>query len=69
MSSVMALAHGFADVDYDHHMSSWQTDSPQFEFLISQGLLDPISSHPTKRGHEFIAEIIDQDLKNIIQLT
>lgn len=64
--STMALRLGFAGKDDSYHLSSWQVDSDRVKFLTEIGYLNPISHHPTKVGHEMIADIIDKELKKII---
>lgn len=64
--STMALSKGFTERDNKYHLSSWKVDSDRVKFLIEKGCLNPISKHPTKIGHEMIADIIDKELERII---
>ena len=41
-----------------YHMSSWVDDDKRIQYLINKGLINPISLHPTKSGHQKISEII-----------
>ena len=41
-----------------YHMSSWINDDPRITAGVKAGLLNPISFHPTKKGHEILAEIL-----------
>jgi hypothetical protein len=66
MLSYMALLNGFTEQDDSYHLSSWVVDSKRVKFLIEKGCLNPISKHPTKKGHELIADIIDKELEKII---
>jgi hypothetical protein len=52
--------------DYDE--SNWNTsDSSIFKILYKDGVLNPISSHPTKLGHEKIANMIEEEVMNGVQ--
>ena len=66
MLSSIALLNGFTERDTKYHFSSWKVDSDRVKFLIDKGCLNPISSHPTKKGHEIIADLIDKELEKII---
>lgn len=41
-----------------YHMSSWVDDDKRIQYLINKGLINPISLHPTKLGHQKIVEIL-----------
>lgn len=64
--SVMAIHNGFDGIDDEYHKSSWVVDSPRVAFLIEKGHLNPISKHPTEKGHKLIAEIIDTQIGQMI---
>jgi len=67
MLSNIAIVNGFTEKDTKYHLSSWKIDSDRVKFLIDKGCLNPISKHPTKKGHEIIAVIIDKELEKIIK--
>jgi hypothetical protein len=67
MLTSMALLNGFTEQDDSYHLSSWVVDSSRVRFLVEKGYLNPISKHPTKKGHEMIADIIDKELEKIIK--
>ena len=49
-----------------YHKSAWNNDDTRLKPLIDLELLNPYSFHPTKLGHEKIAEIIEPYLRNMI---
>ena len=64
--SQMALQTGIQDMDKKTHDSVWKVDTNRIEFLINSKHLNPISTHPTKLGHQLIADIISKELENMI---
>jgi hypothetical protein len=64
--SNLACLNGMTKLDNQYHHSYWKADSNRVEFLIKKGILNPISKHPTKQGHELIANIISQYLEKVI---
>jgi len=64
--STMAAESGLVDMDTGYHKSIWEVDSNRVQWLIDRGLLNPFTHHPTKQGHEMIANIIDPYLEKII---
>jgi hypothetical protein len=64
--SKLALDHNIAEVDNLYHASSWQIDTNRLEPLIKQELINPISLHPTKKGHAEIAYSISNPLEQIL---
>ena len=51
-----------------YHFSRWKVDDPRIIAGVKNGLLNPISYHPTKLGHEVIAEILDPYIKELINI-
>ena len=41
-----------------YHRSAWRVDDPRVKEGVKLKLLNPISCHPTKTGHELISEIL-----------
>jgi len=41
-----------------YHMSSWKNDSDKIKPLVDSGVLNPYSFHPTRKGHELIANML-----------
>lgn len=54
----LAICNGIVDTDSSYHESDWKIDNKKIEFLTSLGLLNPYSFHPTKVGHQQIAEML-----------
>jgi hypothetical protein len=65
--TTMAIRNGLLHYDNNDHMSSWDVDSDRVSFLIDLGYLNPLSTHPTKKGHELIADILDKEIEKICQ--
>jgi len=49
-----------------YHYSNWENDDSRIDDLITKKLLNPISFHPTKMGHEKIAEILKPHIKSLM---
>lgn len=67
MLSSIAKNVGLRYFDNNYHRSSWKVDSNRVNYLINHGYLNPISNHPTKKGHELIADILGKELGQICQ--
>lgn len=65
--SLLAIKHGLKTPDKKMHFSTWDIDSNRVEYLIDCGILNPISQHPTIKGHESIAEILTGPLETLLQ--
>ena len=66
MLSRMAILLGMTDIDNNYHVSTWKADTNRAEFLVNTKHLNPFSIHPTKLGHQLIADIISKDLEKIL---
>jgi hypothetical protein len=64
--SQMALQTGIEDMDRKYHRSTWKVDSNRIVFLVKSKHLNPVSHHPTKLGHQLIADIISPELEKIL---
>lgn len=64
--SLLCIEYGFGDFDNKVHYATWHNDSNRIDFLVQQKILNPISKHPTKQGHEKIAEILTKPLQDIL---
>lgn len=53
--SRLAAEHGWSGSTDQYHMSDWSVDSDRIGTLEKQSLVNPISLHPTRRGHELIS--------------
>ena len=56
--SLLAIQQGFCDFDDAYHKSCWRVDSDRVAFLVDKEILNPYSSHPTREGHERIANLL-----------
>jgi len=64
--SQMALKTGIVNMDKNYHSSTWRIDSNRVAFLVASKHLNPFSQHPTKLGHQLIADIISPELEKIL---
>ena len=64
--SLMAIKKNILNIDDNYHRSLWRDDTNRISFLTDLGYLNPISKHPTKKGHELIAEILDEPFKQLL---
>jgi hypothetical protein len=62
----MAILNDIKDIDKQYHFSNWRAETNRAQLLVDTGHLNPISIHPTKLGHELIADIISPYLEKII---
>ena len=52
---------------HGYHFSSWVNDiKPTINKLVDSGILNPYSFHPTKLGHQKIAEILEPRIKQMV---
>lgn len=49
-----------------YHKSNWIVDDDRVKNMIDCGMLNPISKHPTKQGHQQLADIISPVLKSLL---
>jgi hypothetical protein len=49
-----------------YHFSLWSNDDDRIQVGVDNELLNPISFHPTKKGHQTIRDILSPYIKNII---
>lgn len=56
--SQLCIRNNMKNFDKNYHHSNQNIDSNRVAFLVEIGLLNPISNHPTEKGHIQIAEII-----------
>jgi hypothetical protein len=65
--TTMAIKEGLEESDHKYHRSSWLIDTNRVKFLVDEGFLNPHSFHPTKQGHELIANILDEYIVKLLQ--
>jgi hypothetical protein len=61
--SQLAINNGCTDIDNRYHTSDWDVDSNRVSYLVDRGILNPHSHHPTRIGHEQIANILDEYIR------
>lgn len=54
--SNLCLISGMTPDPKEAHFSLWQVDGARSEHLIKEQLINPITLHPTQKGHKIIAE-------------
>ena len=59
LMSQLVMLNGSNHFDRRYHFSNWDIDGNRVKFLIDCDLLNPFSKHPTKLGHEQIANMFD----------
>ena len=64
--SILAINNGLNIVDSKYHKSNWLIDTNRVEYLEANGILNPISKHPTKLGHEQIVDILSEHIEKIL---
>jgi hypothetical protein len=64
--SQLCIRNNINNFDKNYHHSNWNTDSNRVDFLIKNGLLNPISKHPTEKGHVEIADLIAPTLQSML---
>jgi len=58
LMSKLAIGNGFTDVDNKYHRAVWKVDSNRVENLIKCEIINPLSKHPTQKGHAQIADML-----------
>ena len=66
MLTRMSILNGISDIDNNYHVSTWKVDTNRVKILVDTKHLNPFSIHPTKLGHQLIADIISKDLEKIL---
>ena len=56
LASYLALHNGLDNLVSQTHMSNWEPDTISIKFLADIGIVNPISFHPTQRGHQQLAD-------------
>lgn len=65
LCSLLCLEYGIKTIDNKYHTSSFSKDSNRIQFLIDKGILNPHSYHPTKLGHQTIADLLHKEINTI----
>ena len=64
--SLLALYNGCNTIDTTYHSSMWEIDSVRVKYLTDNSILNPFSMHPTKLGHEQIADILSVHIEKLL---
>jgi hypothetical protein len=64
--SLLCIKNGFENIDQKYHVSGWQADTNRVDCLVNQGILNPISLHPTKQGHVQITDIMTDSVASLL---
>lgn len=64
--SKLALQNGCHTVDDRYHRSTRNIDSNRIEYLKNCKILNPISHHPTRLGHEQIADMLSPYIEKFL---
>ena len=71
--SILSINYGLECPDSNYHLScnfnkntEWQNDSNRITHLVKENILDPISYHPTKLGHQSIAELMSPEIEKLL---
>tara|TARA_B100002019_G_scaffold221706_1_gene194573 strand:- start:4871 stop:5704 length:834 start_codon:yes stop_codon:yes gene_type:complete len=64
--SQLAYKTGWNPKDDKYHFSDWEADCDRIEHLKREKVVNPHSFHPTRQGHQQIAEILDPILKDCL---
>lgn len=49
-----------------YHLSGWKIDRDGMDQLVSQGILNPVSNHPTKQGHAMLCDYFSDKLQSTL---
>lgn len=66
LMSLLCVKNGFNITDQQYHTSDWILDSNRVDYLVKNGILNPISFHPTKQGHVQISDIITDSVESLL---
>lgn len=53
-------------IDDSYHESIWENDSERIDQALKLGLVNPISYHPTAKGHQRIADFLSPYLEELL---
>lgn len=57
--SQLAINQGVKSMDSNYHSSAWILDTDRLKVLIDKKIINPHSFHPTRLGHEQIAQMFE----------
>jgi hypothetical protein len=56
--SKLSVHNGMINLDNRYHLADWAEDSNRLKYLTNIGLVNPHSYHPTKIGHQQLADML-----------
>ena len=56
IASYLARHNGLENLSKQIHTSGWKADTDCIKFLAEVGIVNPITFHPTQRGHQQLAD-------------
>ena len=62
LMSKLCILNGKSYEDDDYHFSQYKNDCYRSNYLKKNSLLNPYSLHPTMKGHEMIADMLDNEI-------
>ena len=65
LCSILCKDTGFQTLDNEYHTSTYKEDSNRIKFLAENKIVNPYSYHPTKYGHQLIAEMILNEINTL----
>jgi hypothetical protein len=61
--SQLCVLNNIEKHDSKYHFSIFKKDTDRLDKLVEIGVLNPFSHHPTKKGHQQIAEILERNIQ------
>ena len=61
--SQLCVLNNIEGYDRKYHFSIFKKDTNRLDKLVEIGVLNPFSYHPTKKGHQQIAEILERNIQ------
>lgn len=65
LCSLLCKEYNIDYIDNNYHTSSFSEDSNRIKFLVNNNILNPHSYHPTKLGHQTIANLIHKEINTL----
>jgi len=65
LCTLLCKKHGMTKLDNDYHTSTYREDTNRIKFLAEKGIVNPYSYHPTKEGHQQIAEMVLNEINTL----
>lgn len=65
LCSMLCKKHGMNNIDKEYHTSTYKEDTSRIAFLSEKEIVNPYSFHPTKLGHQLIAEMMLKEINTL----